>query len=226
MVRWRPIRYQFGAPHALIVIYWAYWAYWTAWRSASRCCQYGASLSKRPLHNAICGLRCQSYLADSEFPISTNARACACARACARACACAPAEAWLVHGLHVEHGHLQAAPETTQATPTIKSEAERYLELPAEPMTTDVLEWYANNEIKFPALSVMARQYLGVPATSASAERLFLSSASPAATLMTCARKLGLRCSRCSCGRMSTVRSATTAPKCAVARGAHSPITT
>ena len=69
--------------------------------------------------------------------------------------------------------HLQAAPETTQATPTIKSEAERYLELPAEPMTTDVLEWWANNEIKFPALSVMARQYLGVPATSASAERLF-----------------------------------------------------
>jgi hypothetical protein len=29
------------------------------------------------------------------------------------------------------------------------------------------------NEINFPALSVMARQYLDVPATSASAERLF-----------------------------------------------------
>jgi len=36
-----------------------------------------------------------------------------------------------------------------------------------------VLEWWAANEINFPALSVMARQYLGVPATSASAERLF-----------------------------------------------------
>ena len=40
-------------------------------------------------------------------------------------------------------------------------------------MTTDPLKWWAENEIKFPALSVMARQYLGVPATSASAERLF-----------------------------------------------------
>ena len=40
-------------------------------------------------------------------------------------------------------------------------------------MSTDPLEWWAANEINFPALSVMARQYLGVPATSASAERLF-----------------------------------------------------
>ena len=40
-------------------------------------------------------------------------------------------------------------------------------------MQTDILEWWAANEIHFPALSVMARQYLGVPATSASAERLF-----------------------------------------------------
>ena len=55
----------------------------------------------------------------------------------------------------------------------VKSEAHRYLELPAAPMNTDPLEWWAANEINFPALSVMARQYLGVPATSASAERLF-----------------------------------------------------
>ena len=40
-------------------------------------------------------------------------------------------------------------------------------------MTTDPLKWWAENEINFPALRVMARQYLGVPATSASAERLF-----------------------------------------------------
>jgi hypothetical protein len=40
-------------------------------------------------------------------------------------------------------------------------------------MNTDPLEWWAANEINFPALSVMARQYLGVPATSASAECLF-----------------------------------------------------
>jgi hypothetical protein len=43
----------------------------------------------------------------------------------------------------------------------------------AGPMNTDPLEWWAANEINFPALIVMAMQYLGVPATSASAERLF-----------------------------------------------------
>ena len=47
------------------------------------------------------------------------------------------------------------------------------LELPAVDMKTDLLEWWAENYINFPALSVMARQYLGVPATSASSERLF-----------------------------------------------------
>ena len=57
--------------------------------------------------------------------------------------------------------------------PVLKSEAKRYLELASPPMSTDVLEWWAEHEIDFPALSVMARQYLGVPATSASAERLF-----------------------------------------------------
>ena len=46
-----------------------------------------------------------------------------------------------------------------------------YLEMPAPPMHQDVLKWWASNETKFSALSVMARQYLGVPATSASAER-------------------------------------------------------
>jgi hypothetical protein len=67
--------------------------------------------------------------------------------------------------------HVQA-PVPAQVS-RVKSEAHRYLELPAAPMNTDPLEWWAANEINFPALSVMARQYLGVPATSASAERLF-----------------------------------------------------
>jgi hypothetical protein len=41
-------------------------------------------------------------------------------------------------------------------------------------MNTDPLEWWAANEINFPALIVMSRQYLGVPATSASTESLFI----------------------------------------------------
>ena len=40
-------------------------------------------------------------------------------------------------------------------------------------MTTDVLKRWAAHESVFPRLSRMARQYLGCPATSASAERLF-----------------------------------------------------
>eukprot|EP00966_Prymnesium_polylepis_P163594 3781724-Prymnesium_polylepis.1 len=65
--------------------------------------------------------------------------------------------------------HLEAVEAPAAAVPAVKSEAE----LPVLPMSTDILEWWAANKIKFPALSVMARQYLGVPATSASAERLF-----------------------------------------------------
>ena len=72
----------------------------------------------------------------------------------------------------MDHLTPVAAPAPTPM-PVLKPEAKRYLELASPPMSTDVLEWWAEHEIDFPALSVMARQYLGVPATSASAERLF-----------------------------------------------------
>ncbi|KAL1510815.1 hypothetical protein AB1Y20_007099 [Prymnesium parvum] len=55
----------------------------------------------------------------------------------------------------------------------IENEARRYLDLPDAPMATDILDWWAKHQTTFPNLSVMAQQYLGVPATSASAERLF-----------------------------------------------------
>ncbi|KAL1504112.1 hypothetical protein AB1Y20_010522 [Prymnesium parvum] len=54
-----------------------------------------------------------------------------------------------------------------------KSEAQLYLDQPAVPLNTDVLQWWAAHEKTYPSLSRMARQFLGVPATSASAERLF-----------------------------------------------------
>ena len=37
----------------------------------------------------------------------------------------------------------------------------------------ECLDWWKNNAEKFPNVSVMARQYLGCPASSASVERLF-----------------------------------------------------
>lgn len=54
-----------------------------------------------------------------------------------------------------------------------KSEAERYLEEPQASKTTDLLKWWASRERDYPQLAKMAQQYLGCPACSASAERLF-----------------------------------------------------
>jgi hypothetical protein len=66
--------------------------------------------------------------------------------------------------------HLQA-PVAAQVS-RVKSEVHLYLELPAAPMNTDPLEWWVANEINFPVLNIMSMQYLGVQATSASADRL------------------------------------------------------
>ena len=52
----------------------------------------------------------------------------------------------------------QAQLQAAAVTPTsqVKSEAKLYLsEMPAPPLETDVLEWWASNEMKFSALSVM-----------------------------------------------------------------------
>ena len=50
-----------------------------------------------------------------------------------------------------------------------------YLALPQIEYQTewDALTWWEDNAKKFPNLSVMARQYLGCPASSATVERLF-----------------------------------------------------
>ena len=50
-----------------------------------------------------------------------------------------------------------------------------YLALPQIAWTSDwdALTWWKENAKKFPNLSVMARQYLSCPASSASVERLF-----------------------------------------------------
>ena len=70
--------------------------------------------------------------------------------------------------------HLPGASQyDAEEVEEVESEAARYLESPDAPMHTDILLWWASNEEEYPHLNVMARQYLGVPATSASAERLF-----------------------------------------------------
>ena len=54
------------------------------------------------------------------------------------------------------------------------TEATAYLQLTRSAMETDILEWWAAQVKEFPNLIVMTRQYLRCPATSASAERLFI----------------------------------------------------
>lgn len=54
-----------------------------------------------------------------------------------------------------------------------QTEAERFLGEDPAPMDTDVLTWWGANETRFPNLARMAAQFLGCPATSASAERIF-----------------------------------------------------
>ena len=54
-----------------------------------------------------------------------------------------------------------------------KSELEEYMALKPVPMEVKLLEWWPANKERFPNIAKMAQQYLSIPATSASAERLF-----------------------------------------------------
>ena len=57
----------------------------------------------------------------------------------------------------------------------VKDELVDYLKLQQMKFKNDwgVLDWWRDNQSTYPNLAVMARQYLGCPATSAAVERLF-----------------------------------------------------
>ena len=63
----------------------------------------------------------------------------------------------------------RSAPQATKQ----KSEWDSYTKLGEEPATTDLLQWWKNQEPDFPKLSKMARQVLGCQILSAGVERLF-----------------------------------------------------
>ena len=67
----------------------------------------------------------------------------------------------------------QSDDEDSPAAPM--DELKAYLALPQVKIMTeqDMLQWWQENEGEYPNLAVMARQYLGCPATSAAVERLF-----------------------------------------------------
>ncbi|KAG7942049.1 hypothetical protein I3843_16G079300 [Carya illinoinensis] len=58
---------------------------------------------------------------------------------------------------------------------TATDELTQYLSEPPAPIPTDVLEWWKVNSTRYPRLSVMARDFLTVQATSTAAEDLFCS---------------------------------------------------
>lgn len=60
---------------------------------------------------------------------------------------------------------------------TATDELTQYLSEPPAPIPTDVLEWWKVNSTRYPRLSVMARDFLAVQATSVTPEELFCSKA-------------------------------------------------
>lgn len=63
--------------------------------------------------------------------------------------------------------------DDTNCADAAQAEIDTYFSLPVAPMDTDILEWWSKHEARMPNLSRMARQFLAVPACSASVERLF-----------------------------------------------------
>ena len=53
------------------------------------------------------------------------------------------------------------------------AELEEFLLEKSVPCNSDVMAWWSMNERRFPKLAKLAKIYLGIPATSASSERLF-----------------------------------------------------
>ena len=54
-----------------------------------------------------------------------------------------------------------------------EAQLQAYMQVQQEPNDTDPLMWWKQHQQEFPDLTRMARQYLAVPATSASPERFF-----------------------------------------------------
>ena len=63
--------------------------------------------------------------------------------------------------------------DDSEDTSSSDTELEEFrLEKPL-PHNSDVMAWWRVNECRFPKLAKLAKVYLGIPATSASSERIF-----------------------------------------------------
>ena len=64
---------------------------------------------------------------------------------------------------------------TSMDVDSVKTELKAYTRVHQVPLDTDPLMWWKQHVKEFPRLTRMTRQYLAVPATSVSPERLFSS---------------------------------------------------
>lgn len=62
---------------------------------------------------------------------------------------------------------------TCDASHISSNEVEKYLESQWERMEINLLEYWNPNQLKYPVIAIVAKQILGVPASSAAVERLF-----------------------------------------------------
>ncbi|XP_005987872.1 E3 SUMO-protein ligase ZBED1 isoform X2 [Latimeria chalumnae] len=65
--------------------------------------------------------------------------------------------------------------DPTESMPEIHQQLENYIVEPLCKRSTNPLDWWRNNEHRFPAVAKLARQYLAVPAMAITAERAFAS---------------------------------------------------
>lgn len=52
-------------------------------------------------------------------------------------------------------------------------ELDNFLDEPNETENSDPFEWWRSNQFRYPTVAVVARLYLGIPATSVASERIF-----------------------------------------------------
>ena len=77
------------------------------------------------------------------------------------------------HGIRVGFFEDDVAQIASKPIMSYKEECDQYLSIRAISARSDPLVWWQQNENRFPHIAKMAKQYLGVLATSASVQRVF-----------------------------------------------------
>ncbi|KAL4130945.1 hypothetical protein QTP88_008313 [Uroleucon formosanum] len=73
----------------------------------------------------------------------------------------------------IDFNALYSTPVNYTNSQNSKQELEKYLSQPRSACSVDILEWEKLNQVQFPVLAKIARDFLSISATSVPAERLF-----------------------------------------------------